>query len=71
MGFQRGGAGAVWGAERVVTTQIVGALLVLLGVALLWTPWVLIAAGVALLVVPEVLEEVRRREHAAVATPEP
>lgn len=40
--------------------QAGGAFCVVLGLALLLTPWVLIVAGVVLLVVPELAEVVKR-----------
>lgn len=40
--------------------QFFGAFAILAGVALLWSPWVLVVAGVLMLVVPEVWEAVKR-----------
>lgn len=40
--------------------QFFGAFAILAGVSLLWSPWVLVVAGVLMLVVPEVWEAVKR-----------
>lgn len=40
--------------------QFFGAFAVLAGVALLWSPWLLIVAGVVMILAPEVWEAVKR-----------
>lgn len=40
--------------------QFFGAFAVFAGAALLWSPWVLVVAGVLMLIVPEVWEAVKR-----------
>lgn len=40
--------------------QFFGAFAIVAGAALLWSPWLLIAAGVLMLLVPEVWEAVKR-----------
>lgn len=45
-------------------SQLVGVVLVAVGVWLLWSPWALVAGGLLLLLGPEVAELVRRREGA-------
>lgn len=42
-------------------SQIVGVVLLAAAGLLLWSPWALVVAGVALLVAPEIGEAVRRR----------
>lgn len=44
-----------------MVAQVVGAVLVAAGAALLWSPWALVVGGLLLLVVPELGEVVRRR----------
>jgi hypothetical protein len=41
--------------------QIVGVLLVIVGVWVLWSPWALVIGGGLLLVVPELVAVTRRR----------
>lgn len=40
--------------------QVVGVVLLAVGLTMLWSPWALVAGGVLLLVAPEVAELVRR-----------
>lgn len=44
-----------------VVVQVLGALLVVAGLALLFGPWALVAGGAVLLVGPELIEGVRHR----------
>jgi len=46
--------------RRLVNVQVAGLVLAAVGAALLWSSWALVIAGAVLVIVPELVEAVRR-----------
>jgi hypothetical protein len=45
----------------MVTAQLVGLVLIAVGISYLWSPWALVIAGALLVIVPELSNSVRRK----------